>query len=99
MFVKLVLSGVPIDSGSDPFGLDIDMFLVLRLIDDLFFLSKVGLSLPNLSGPGEPLGPSPVPGVVGVGMASLAEGLSVSLVGDDCVTNVWGGIIGVVDRL
>jgi hypothetical protein len=96
MLVKLVLSGVPIEPTSDPSGLDIDIFLVLRLMEDLFFLSRVGRSLPNLSGPGDPLRPSPMAGVVGVGIASLANGLSVSLVGDDAVTNVCGGSIGVV---
>lgn len=86
MFVKLVLSGVPTESMSDPPGLEIDMFLVFKLIDDLFFLSMLGRSLLIFSGPGEPLKPGLA--LVGVGIASLADGLSVSLTGEDGLTNV-----------
>jgi hypothetical protein len=97
--VKLVLSGVPNDT-SDPSGLEIDILRVLRLIDDLFFFSTFGLSLAAfMSGPGDlsPFKPSSGAGVVGVGKASLADGLPGTFGGDVCVTNVGGGSRGVVN--
>jgi hypothetical protein len=84
--VKVVLSGVPTDT-SEPSGLEIEIFRVFKLIEDLFFFSTLGFSF----GPGDrpsPPKPSVGAGVVGVGITSLADGLSGAFLGEDCVINV-----------